>query len=239
MLRGINKQVMFAEDEDRQKFLSIVAECRQKCGCRLYAYCLMGNHVHLLIEENGEPIDRIMKKIGSTYVSWYNLKYSRSGHLFQDRFRSEPVDDDEYFYTVIRYIHQNPVKAGLSDDLHYRFSSFREYLRPEENNMVDADIVLAGTDREAFIRSQYTDGGERCLDVPETTAPLRVTDEKAQMIINKISKTENISEFQTLAPEVQVKNIVKCHKKGVSIRQLSRMTGVPKGIIERMLKNKK
>jgi REP element-mobilizing transposase RayT len=73
----------------------------------------MGTHVHLLIKEETEALGKIMKRIGVRYVYWYNRKYERSGHLFQDRYKSEPVDDDGYFMTVLRYIHQNPRKSGL------------------------------------------------------------------------------------------------------------------------------
>ena len=239
MLRGINKQVIFAEDADREKFISIVEQSKEKSGFKLYAYCLMGNHIHLFIEEGDIPICNIMKMIGSNYVYWYNLKYSRTGHLFQDRYKSEPVDDPGYFYTVIRYIHQNPVKAGLSKDLEYPFSSFSAYLDPENSGIVDTEIPLAGMEYSEFMKMQYENNSDRCLDVPEKSVSPRVTDEKAQQIINKISKTENINDFQLLTAEVQAKNILKAHKKGVSIRQLSHFTGVSKGIIERIIKDAK
>ncbi len=239
MLRGINKQVIFAEDEDRLKFISILARSKEKSGCKIYAYCLVGNHIHLLLEEGSEPIENTMKRIGSNYVYWYNLKYSRIGHLFQDRFRSEPIDNSEYFYTVIRYIHQNPVKAGLSKELDYRFSSFSAYLAPDKLGLVDTQIALEEIDYSEFIKMQYESNVDRCLDVTESKSVVRVTDEQAQAIINKISKTENINAFQLLPPEVQAKNILKCKKKGVSIRQLSRFTGISKGVIERICKRNK
>lgn len=113
MLRGINRQVIFEDDEDREKDLQCPEEYKALSGYTLYTYCLMGNHLHLLIREGKEPLEMIFKRIGARYVFWYNWKYKRSGHLFQDRFKSEPVDNDIYFLTVLRYIYQNPVKAGL------------------------------------------------------------------------------------------------------------------------------
>lgn len=110
MLRGINKQQIFEDDEDCQKYLQILKECKAVSEFKLFAYCLMGNHIHLLIQLGKEPIDLIFKRIGSRYVYWYNLKYRRTGHLFQDRYKSEPVEADSYFLTVVRYIHQNPPK---------------------------------------------------------------------------------------------------------------------------------
>jgi len=77
----------------------------------------MGNHIHLLLKEGKESLATSMKRISTSYVYYYNWQYDRKGHLFQDRYKSEPVEDDAYFLTVLRYIHQNPLKAGLSDDI--------------------------------------------------------------------------------------------------------------------------
>ena len=113
MLRGINRQLIFEDDEDMQRFIETLKRYKDECGYSLYAFCLMGNHIHLLLKEGEEPISTILKRIAGSYVYWYNWKYGRSGHLFQDRFKSEPVEDDAYFLTVLRYIHQNPVKARI------------------------------------------------------------------------------------------------------------------------------
>ena len=115
MLRGINRNAIFQDDEDHRRFLRTLSDCKQVSGFRLYAWCLMPNHIHLLVHVQKEPLELIIKRIGSRFVWWYNMKYERVGHLFQDRYRSEPVEDDTYFLTVLRYIMQNPVKAGLAD----------------------------------------------------------------------------------------------------------------------------
>ena len=115
MLRGINRQRIFEDDEDREKFLEILKKSKEKDGFDLLAWCLMPNHVHLLIKENEVKLGTIFRRIGASYVYWYNGKYERTGHLFQDRFKSEPVEDDAVSLTVIRYIHRDPVKAGLCE----------------------------------------------------------------------------------------------------------------------------
>lgn len=113
MLRGINQQQIFEDREDYEKFLEILKDCKAICEFKLFAYCLMGNHIHLLIQEGTESLEQVFKRLCGRFVYWYNVKYRRVGHLFQDRFKSEPVDSDDYFFTVQRYIHQNPIKAGL------------------------------------------------------------------------------------------------------------------------------
>ena len=113
MLRGINKQNIFEEAEDYGKMLELIRLSKTQGGITLYGYCLMSNHIHLLLKEGKEPLETTMKRIGSKYAVWFNTKYQRVGHLFQDRFKSEVVEDPPYFLTVLRYIHFNPVKAGL------------------------------------------------------------------------------------------------------------------------------
>lgn len=131
ILRGNNRQKIFHTDEDYVAFLKRLREYRNQCGFRLYAYCLMDNHIHLLLEELDEPLELIMRRLCGSFVYWYNRRYDRVGHLFQDRFRSETVEDDQYLATVLRYIHRNPVKAGLcSDPVGFSWSSYRELLRP-------------------------------------------------------------------------------------------------------------
>jgi len=95
--------------------MAVLYTYRKKIGYDLYAYFLMGNHVHLLLKEGKEILANTMKQIGASYVYWYNWQYNRKGHLFQDRYKNEAVLDDAYFLTVLRCIHQNPLKAGLTE----------------------------------------------------------------------------------------------------------------------------
>ena len=91
MLRGINREQIFKDEEDYDKFLEMLVKYREECGCHLYGYCLMPNHVHLVLQEGKKPLETIMRRLGARFVYWYNAKYARTGHLFQDRFKSEPV----------------------------------------------------------------------------------------------------------------------------------------------------
>ena len=112
MLRGINRQDIFEDDEDYYQFIITLDRMRVKyddngipCGsnCTYYAYCLMSNHFHLLIRERDEKVGDTVKRIASSYVYYYNRKYGRDGHLFKERFKSEPVNDMAYFTTLLRY----------------------------------------------------------------------------------------------------------------------------------------
>ena len=149
MLRGINKQVLFEDEEDCEKFLQVLKECRWISGYKLMAYCLMGNHLHLLMKEEKEELEQIFKRIGVRYVYWYNFKYKRSGHLFQDRFKSEPINSDGYFLAVLRYIHQNPVKAGLCNDVsEYKWSSYCDYMNDSGITDIEFGLSLFNKDKK-------------------------------------------------------------------------------------------
>ena len=234
MQRGIDRQQIFEEPQDYLTFLQILLDCRTMCGFKLYAYCLMGNHVHLLIKVERDPLETIFKRICGRYVYWYNVKYERIGHLFQDRFKSEPVETDKYFLTVLRYIHQNPVKAGLCEKPgDYRFSSYSDYL--SDCKTVDAAFVLQLLPREEFIRFHNTLNNDSCLEIVSRRKKA-VTDDRAREIIFKYSRCRTVAEFQSLDERKKQRVIRIIHEKGVSIRQLSRLTGVSKGLIEKWLK---
>ncbi len=233
VLRGQNRQIIFEDDEDREKFLQILNELKDKSRCRIYGYCLMGNHIHLLIHETGEELGIIMRRIGASYVYWYNWKYKRCGHLFQDRYKSEAVEDDEYFSVALRYIHQNPVKAGLTKKLsEYKWSSYRDYLT--ENGITDTDFALSiyCEEREkaiqSFIKYNEDTSALQCLDIEEVR---RLRDEEAKEIIKKKCGVKSSLELKNLDKGIRDKYISELKLEGLSTRQIERLTGISRGII--------
>lgn len=229
-MRGINRQQIFIDDEDAERFLQVVRATQTISGFTLYAYCLMGNHVHLVLKEGDEPLEKIMKRIGVRYVYWYNWKYMRSGHLFQDRFGSEPVDDDGYFLTVIKYVHRNPVKAGVCERCEdYAFSSAREYLGMCKSSLVQTELfggIMEGNDIRAFFN---TPSDEKCIDVSETH---RMNDTEARAVMKRICRCDQPGAFQKLPIDKQAKAIERMREQ-LSIRQISRITGVSTEIVRK------
>lgn len=232
MLRGINRQTIFEDDEDKEKFLQTLSEIKDKSECRIFAYCLMNNHIHLLIKEEKEPIEIIFKRIGARYVYWYNWKYDRCGHLFQDRYRSEPVENDIYFLTVLRYILLNPKKSNLCNNLdEYRWSSFNDYMSENNYEYKITDINFAldmfAQEKEKQVGLFYNyinvSNDDKCLDLQEVKK--KVGDEELkEEIKNKLKLEPN--KIQNLSPDEQIKIIKKIKEiKGVSLRQISRITG--------------
>ncbi len=231
MLRGINQQQIFEDTEDYDKFIDVLKDCKAICEYEIYAYCLMGNHIHLLIKEGTESLEQMFKRICGRFVYWYNIKYRRVGHLFQDRFKSEPVDSEQYFFTVLRYIHQNPTKAGLCRRVEdYRYSSYTEYINVRK--LIDTDYVLRLATIEEFIGLNNEAVTVNCMDISEKVIK-RVTDEQAKNLIRKYAKCENVAQFQSLDVKTRDKYLKKLREKGISIRQLSRLTGISYSVVRR------
>ncbi|WP_371367644.1 hypothetical protein SRRS_15060 [Sporomusa rhizae] len=233
MLRGINRQTIFEDDEDRIKFIETLRNYKQKCGFSIFAYCLMDNHVHLMIKENNEPLENIMKRIGVSYVYWYNLKYKRIGHLFQDRYKSQVIEDDSYLLSVIRYIHQNPIKANITTAMgEYQWSSYAEYIG--QSGIADTTVVLeifspnAEKARKLFM--EYMD--ESGDNVFELKTKYRLTDEEAKQIMKQILGNLEWNELLTMEKEKRDGYLRKLKEnEGISIRQVARITGLTFNVV--------
>jgi REP element-mobilizing transposase RayT len=142
IVRGNQKQNIFVDDEDRSEYLGRLRHYKEERGFILYAYVLMTNHVHLLIETPKAPLSRIMQLLNFTYTRQFNRKYGKVGHLFQGRYKSFLCDRDEYLLGLVRYIHLNPVRAKIvTFPYEYRWSSHHEYLG-KSKGMVDTEGVL-------------------------------------------------------------------------------------------------
>jgi len=228
--RGINQQDIFQDDEDRCAYLKRLTNYKNECAFEIYAYCLMDNHVHLLLKVGAVSISDVMRKISGSYVYWYNWKYNRTGHLFQDRYKSEPVEDEKYLLTVLRYIHQNPVKVGFGID---HWTSYNDYLG---NGLIaDTKPILelfnnnSETARNQFIKYVNEPSNDTCLDVSDNK---RVTDEEAK----EMAKNLGLSTFPALQQKDKEERdaLLRCLKEaGMSVRQLERMSGLGRGIILR------
>jgi REP element-mobilizing transposase RayT len=228
MVRGIDRQDIFLDDSDREKFLQILCECKKLSGFQLYAYCLMTNHIHLLIKEGEETVSQLMRRLGTRYVQYFNWKYQRTGHLFQDRFKSEVVADDTYFLTVLRYIHQNPKQAGMvQHPAEYDWSSYHDYTHHDGITDVEFGLsLLKANDFEKFV-AETNDA--KCMDVPERAKRIS-DDELRDMIAEKFKiRSVQIRELKAKQRAEVLMNIME--SEGVSTRQLSRVTGVSNNFI--------
>jgi len=240
IIRGVNRQEIFLDKQDKNKFLKEIIKTKEKYHYELYAYVLMPNHVHLQIYDGEENLPTIMNSLQTRYVNYFNKKYDRVGHLFQGNYINKIIEEEDYFKNNIRYIHQNPEKAGISRKEDYRWSSYNAYIN-NENELVDIDFFLnrLDTDRiNAIIKFKKFNNikkEHKLSDYIDYELQTKITDE--QLIIelkNKlgISNVQNIQRYNSKEITRMLKDIVKIPY--ISINQLSRVTGVNRKLISKI-----
>ncbi len=246
MLRGNERKNIFQQDEDKQRFLDGVIKKQREIQFSVYAYCLMDNHIHLLMKSSKEDLASIMKGISVRYALFYNWKYNRVGHVFQDRFKSETIENDRYLLAAVRYIHNNPVKAGISKTPgSYRWSSYSQYAYYDKSGWVETDLILGmfGIDeitaRKEFEHFSKEEDDFSFIDCHDDTR-IRTYDE------GKVYLTEYL---QTRRPGLLMSQIKEDkllrteiieHLRSVtnlSQRTIATILEVDKGVVERTGKN--
>lgn len=254
MLRGINRQDIFTDDTDRQRFLQLLEDLQHEYddqgniigqSCCFYAYCLMSNHVHLLYRQGTQEIEQSMKSLGISYAQYYNRKYGRVGHLFQDRYRSEPCEDLSYFITLLRYIHQNPVKAHIcTSPEDYPWSSWLEYITPSElPTICNVNVPLRRLQQANFslqdlmelVQEQLPDDCG-CIDIEDQEIIYTLTDDQVRDLLLQLSHTPTIAQFQQLPLAQQTHYILQASHQGAAMKKLSRITGISYRQINKIVK---
>ena len=143
MCRGNQGQSIFTDDQDRRRYLGLLRECQKRFGYRLYAYVLMDNHVHHLIQIDRTPLSKAMQNLLFRYTRYWNGRYKKTGHLFQGRYKAILCDKESYLLELIRYLHLNPVRSKIVEDPDaYRWSSHQTFLAGETNGWTAVEEVL-------------------------------------------------------------------------------------------------
>ena len=232
MLRGIDRTQLFYDDDDRIAFMERLVRYKEECEFSLLAWCLMANHVHLLIKENAVSLSVIMKKLELSYSNYFNAKYDRRGYLFEDRYKSEPIESDKYLLAVVRYIHRNPLEIG---EQMAHWTSYDEYLTSPD--IADTTLILGILDptmkRPHLAFKEF-------VDIPQDTtysfigdkSPKHIKDLEAMKMILAESGLGSCTDLFSLEKEARNKVIASLRKKGLSIRQIARLTGINRGIVE-------
>jgi len=157
IVRGNGGRDIFPSDQDRYRFYLFLQEGQERFGHRIHAFCLMTNHVHLVLQVQEISLSRIVQNLSQRYTMWVNWREGQRGHLFQGRYQAVLVDADTYLLELIRYIHLNPVRAGMVKRVEdYRWSSHRAYLGKENIPWLSTDWMLAQfSSHRAFARRRY------------------------------------------------------------------------------------
>lgn len=159
--RGNNKEKVFFEDEDRQKYLELLTKYSNKWECPILAYCLMNNHVHLLARPKiEEALYKTMQGVTLCYTQYINRKYEKTGRLWESRYNSCIVDREHYLWAVARYIEQNPKRAKIvKKEEDYPYSSATAHIKGKKDNVLGEELFKANQrkDYAAFIRESITE----------------------------------------------------------------------------------
>lgn len=242
ILRSVNQQIIFEEDSDYHKFLHILFDCQKKYDFDIYAYCLMSNHIHILINDKNCRLSSIFQSIGTRFARWYNQKYLRFGHLFQERFISRPVENSQYFLYVIMYIHNNPVKSDLCRfATDYKWSSAGAYYG-RKDLMVDTSLAefIVGS-KELLLKSfARPDPDYDEVDFIQTgVQPRYYIDEMALAIFKTITNCKSPSDIQHMSKTVRNEMIRELSRNSLSYNQIARFCGITKSTVYRIIKNYK
>lgn len=232
ILRGNNKQSIFFDDYDRNFFLNRIKKYADQLNIHIYSYCLMENHVHILLGNALKPqLSLFVQKLANSYVYYFNHKYDCCGHLFQGRFKSEPVEDEIYLKNVLRYILNNPEKANISRTQEYKWSSYKEITNLASLTLIKRDFVLSLFDSLKLMK-RFLLQPDNGIYMDYENKPY-FSDNKAKILIQSILKTENVIQIKHLPQKELLLVLSKIKKYDFSISQLSRLTGIPRRIIRK------
>lgn len=242
ILRGNAKQDIFLEKQDYIKFLKEICQTKEKYQYELYAYCLMPNHVHLAMYDKKENLSKALQSLAISYSAYWNKKYKRVGHLFQNRFLSKNVETETYLKTLCRYIHQNPWKSGIAKMEEYQWSSYQEYLKKskiiEEKQLLRLFANCKKEARDNFIKFHTIDiNQDNIKELMEYEMIEKLNDEQARKYIVEILGFKNIQEIAQYSMTKRnnylrrLKNI-----QGISMAQIARLVGLSKKMVERIMK---
>jgi len=193
MMRGNNRHEIFKSLEDKDRITKIIHEKVIIDEAIIHAYCIMDNHLHLVVREGIASISQTMKRIGTSYASYYNKNHGKIGHVFQDRFKSEVIENEKHLLAAVRYVHRNPLKAGISVLNTYKWSSYKKYLNVSSANKPGIKEILQISSNnphqaiKAFIEFHEEKTVDSFIDVKE------LSPEEARIKVDNCLKESGIS----------------------------------------------
>lgn len=215
IVQGINRENIFLEERNKNQYLKLVNKYYKKYNIKIIAYCIMDNHAHFLLNtEQMQNLSKAMHSINCLYARYYNyMKDGRKGYVFRDRYVSEPITSKKYFINCIKYIHLNPVKAGIVKECGaYKYSSYNNYRQKNLNNELMENEIFSKSDYEDIINNVYTD--YVFDDIEENT------DYKIKQGISEFIKKEQIDLFEAFSNRNILINLIRFLKNVKKIKYI-------------------
>lgn len=226
MIQGINKESIFKTENYIRRYLKILEKTQKERKVEIIAYCIMNNHAHLLIRtDNIEELSKFMQKTNGMYAQYYNFMQERVGYVFRDRYKTQPIISQRQLIQCIKYIHQNPVKAGLVKDAgKYKFSSYK-YLKSQENQTED---IFSKQELKFILESSIQYGN--FIDIENNP------NEIINNLIEEFLRKENVKVFEIFEKNDILKRLIKYLKEEHSIKytDIMKKFDITKGVMERL-----
>lgn len=236
MMRGIDRRSLFEDTHDFIIYRDKLFKYATECNITLFAYCLMSNHIHIALKVNDKSLDQFAKKLNVSYAQYFNNIYQRTGPVFQDRFKSELILTEQQLMKTIRYIHLNPVKAGLCKDPEdYDFSSLVDYMYSVPNSPVCFDNISNMHENAAdLLRFTAVDDDFNCMDIDSSYQRSQYTDQELIRMMKIWFPDTDRESIIKMNKEDRYKLIYELRQKHISINQICRVTGFTKGIVQKV-----
>ena len=234
IMRGNNKDYIFEKDINKKVFMNQLLNIAEDKLLDLIAWCIMDNHVHLVIKTTPENLGIAFKRINIKYAIWYNKTYDKIGHVFQDRFISEAIESDEYLMMVIRYIHNNPLKANMVDTCEkYEWSSYRLFIDKFIPESMQIIMEMFQNDVDAFREFHKLEDDKEYLEIKEDKQKFR--EDKIQKTMEAFCGKYNISELrkEAMTPDMKAEIIEDLIRCGLSLRSISKILESPFSSIQK------
>lgn len=238
-IAGCGKQIIFESDDDRWDFLSLIKAACADGHISIVAWCLMSNHVHLVLSDPSDAVSVAMQRALTAYARDFNRKTGRCGHLFKNRFGRFAIETESYLLATIRYVHANPQAAGICTMDKYRWSSFREYLSILDGNgrayLCDAIFVERlfrdYLDFLSFMYSKFEGESIVIRDFDESDLERR---ERADQFARQFGY--GLADLKTLVPAYRDRLLFELGSRGFSTRELERYTGISRSTVSRIMR---
>lgn len=228
MVQGINKEYIFNNEKAINKYLTLMKKNSEEYAIKIIAYCIMNNHVHLLVySEEVQKISKMMQKINTAYAKYYNDCNERVGYVFRDRYLSQPIKTQIQLINCVKYIHDNPVKAKMVKDAsEYKFSNYIDFYSKENlgmlRNLIDIDFEQVG-EIEPYIEGEFI----------ETEVDIK---ERILGCIARFCRQKGIRVSEILEDRSVLKELIRELKINYQIKytEIMEIMNIPRGVMEKI-----